>query len=84
MGSKKLFLLQGNLDVASTVWHRHLYEFSKAIGMDCVSEILTAFPHSIRSSQLCNWLPRNVITDLVKLCPDSMEVIATWGDERVK
>ncbi|XP_068231319.1 kinetochore-associated protein 1 [Palaemon carinicauda] len=79
-----LHLQKGNLDVASTVWHRHLYEFGPSIDIDKVSEILSSFPFNMSSEKLCNWLPRNVISDLVKLCPDSMEVIATWGDKRVK
>ncbi|KAK7086198.1 hypothetical protein SK128_002833, partial [Halocaridina rubra] len=73
-----------NLDVASTVWHRHLYEFLDRIDVHSVTEILAAFPHNVPSSVFCNWLPRNVISDLVKLCPDSMELIAMWGDKRVK
>lgn len=77
-------LSRGNLDVASTVWHRHLYEFSHLIDQECVQQILTAFPHSIPSADLCNWLPRNVLSDLVRLCPSSMEIIACWGDGRVK
>ncbi|XP_064111432.1 kinetochore-associated protein 1-like [Macrobrachium nipponense] len=79
-----LHLQKGNLDVASTVWHRHLYEFGSSIDIDKVFEILSSFPFNMQSDKLCTWLPRNVFSDLVKLCPDSMEVIAMWGDKRVK
>ncbi|XP_066943514.1 kinetochore-associated protein 1 [Macrobrachium rosenbergii] len=79
-----LHLQKGNLDVASTVWHRHLYEFGSSIDIDKVSEILSSLPFNMQSDKLCSWLPRNVVSDLVKLCPDSMEVIAMWGDKRVK
>ncbi|KAG7167662.1 Kinetochore-associated protein 1-like [Homarus americanus] len=75
---------RGNLDSASTLWHRHQYEFSHQVDQLCVSQILDAFPHNVPSSVLCNWLPKNVLSDLVKFCPSSMEIIATWGDNRVK
>nr|XP_045608733.1 kinetochore-associated protein 1-like [Procambarus clarkii] len=77
-------LRRGNLDVASTVWHRHQYEFSQHVDQACVSQILVAFPHNVPSSVLLKWLPRNVLGDLVKLCPSSMEIIASWADSRVK
>ncbi|XP_071532362.1 kinetochore-associated protein 1 [Panulirus ornatus] len=77
-------LSRGNLDVASTVWHRHQYEFSHKVDQACVSQILAVFPHSICSQALCTWLPRNVLSDLVKFCPSSLEIIAAWGDSRVK
>lgn len=76
-------LSRGNLDIALTVWHRHQYEFFQCVNQPCVSRILAAFPH-VSSSVLWNWLPKNVLGDLVKLCPGSIEIIASWGDDRVK
>ncbi|KAG0729033.1 Kinetochore-associated protein 1 [Chionoecetes opilio] len=77
-------LIQGNLDVASTLWHRHQYEFSHRMDEACVSQVLAALPHNIPSTTLCHWLPKNILGDLVKFCRSSLNMIAIWADEWVK
>lgn len=77
-------LSQSNLEVTSTLWHRHQYEFSQHVNEDCVAQVLTAIPHNIPSKTLCHWLPNNILADLVKFCRSSLDLIALWADERVR
>ncbi|XP_076037805.1 kinetochore-associated protein 1-like [Oratosquilla oratoria] len=77
------YISQGHLNLASTVWHRHQYEFNSRVTESCVASILNAIP-LVKASVLCSWLPHNVLADLVKFCPDAIETIAQWADERVK
>ncbi|XP_063874801.1 kinetochore-associated protein 1-like [Scylla paramamosain] len=77
-------LIQGNLDVVSTFWHRHQYEFSHLMDEEHVAQVLASIPHNIPSSILCQWLPKNILADLVMLCRSSLDMIAIWADEWVK
>lgn len=79
-----LYMKQSNLDLASTVWHRHLYEFSHKINQSCVCEILEAFPYNIPSPVQCNWLAKHMLSEFVKFCPNSVDLIADWANDRVK
>ncbi|CAL4063302.1 unnamed protein product, partial [Meganyctiphanes norvegica] len=76
-------LTRGNLEVASTVWHRHQYEFRSKVDQSTIEEILDAVPHTMPSDTLCSWLRKGVLADLVMLCPAAMEVIAHWAHARV-
>ncbi|KAK3873420.1 hypothetical protein Pcinc_021553 [Petrolisthes cinctipes] len=79
-----IHLSRSNLDLASTLWHRHLYEFSHMINQSCVSEILEAFPHNIPTPVQCSWLAKHMLSDFIKFCPSSVDIIAEWADNRVK
>lgn len=76
--------MQGNLEVTSTLWHRHQYKFSQRVDDECVAQVLAAIPHNISSKALCHWLPNNILADLVKFCRSSLDLIALWADERVR
>lgn len=76
-------LTRGNLEVASTVWHRHQYEFRSKVDQSTIEEILDAVPHTLPSETLCSWLRKGVLADFVMLCPAAIEVIAHWAHARV-
>ena len=76
--SVETLISRGDLDRATLLWIRHQAEFKDKMNVTLVSQLLETIPETVAPQSIMAWLAQ-FIPDSLRLVPDSLPAISSWG-----